>query len=276
MKRRRGRSLLALTAGLGALVIAGEAARIPASADDGELLRPFTPSVSMETDRRLAPEEFARQAGLAPERMREQVGASGLVRCGAATGSGQLTGRNDVITTAAHVLIDQFGKRRVGCVFEPMFGAERGPVPLDYDSITTGSSTPLSQPATRDWAVARLVAPVPQATAYTFAAAPSVPAPVFMCAGGNREFAAIGMENCTARRIIGQSPEGIREFALDCNAGPGSSGAALISGNKIVGIYVGYRSNNPQKAQAFSERHYNFAISIEGPFRRALLSAVGQ
>jgi hypothetical protein len=226
----------------------------------------------MDKDRRAAPIDFARRAGLDLEGLREQHGATGLVRCGAATGTGQLTLRNDVITTAAHVLIDQFGKRRIGCVFEPMMGADRGPIPLDYDSITTGSTMPLAQPATRDWAVARLVAPVSGTTPYILASAPAVPASILMCAGGNREFAAMGMENCTARSFIGTSREGIREFAIDCNAGPGSSGAALISGNQILGIYVGYRSSDPKKAQAFSERHYNFAISVEGPFRRALLA----
>jgi hypothetical protein len=51
------------------------------------------------------------------------------------------------------------------------------------------------------------------------------------------------------------------------------AGAALIAGHKIVGIYVGYRSTNPSQAQAFSKTHYNFAISIDGPFRRALHAA---
>ncbi len=225
------------------------------------------PAVNMSMDRRSAP---------APGELSKRFPAIGLVRCGAATGTGQLTLRNDVITTAAHVLIDQFGKRRIGCVFEPMGGEGAGPVPLDYASIVTGSTTPLSQPATRDWGVARLVAPVSGATPYALAGAPDVPVPVTMCAGGNRSDAAIGVEKCSIRRVIGMAGDGIQEFAIDCNAGPGSSGAALVSGNRILGIYVGYRSEAPQKAQAFSKRHYNFAISVSGPFRRALLAAAAR
>lgn len=246
-----------------------------AQADRAELLRPFVPAVSMSQDRRVSPEEFARRAGVDTGELVDQVGATGLVRCGAATGTGQLTLRNDVITTAAHVLIDQFGKRRIGCVFEPAM-AGGAPVPLIYETIQTGSTMPLSERATRDWAVARLVAPVKGVHPYRVGPAGASPAAILMCAGGNRADAAIGMEKCSTRRVIGKAHDGIREIAIDCNAGPGSSGAALIAGDKAVGIYVGYRSANPSKAQAYSDRHYNFAITIEGPFKRALMSAAQQ
>jgi len=169
------------------------------------------------------------------------------------------------------VLIDEGGRRRVGCVFEPMMGS--GPIPIDYESIRTGSNMPLSQPATRDWAVARLVAPVPNRAPYALSAETILPSAILMCAGGNKEFAALGMEQCNARKVIGMAPDGVREIAIDCNAGPGSSGAALLTNKKVLGIYVGYRSSNPGKAQAFSETHYNFAITVEGPFRKALLAA---
>jgi hypothetical protein len=273
MGTRSGCALLcALATGagvLGASVITGRYGSAP---DDTELLRPFVPAISMSKDRRVPPEEFARRAGVGTRELAEQVGASGLIRCGSATGTGQLTVRNDVITTAAHVLIDQYGKHRIGCVFEPAI-AGSGPVPLDFNSIKTGSTMPLSNRATRDWAVARLVAPVKGVAPYQLGSAGSAPAAVLMCAGGNRASAAIGMEKCSTRRVIGQASDGIRELAIDCNAGPGSSGAALIAGDKVVGIYVGYRSSDPSRAQAFSDTHYNFAITVEGPFRRALLAA---
>lgn len=271
-RRRDCILLLALTAGVGAAVIGAGAGQGVASASETELLRPFVPAVSMDKDRRLALEKFAQQTGVAPGGLREQLGATGLVRCGAATGTGQLTVRNDIITTAAHVLIDQFGKRRIGCVFEPTI-AGGGPVPINYDSITTGSTMPLSERATRDWAVARLVAPVPGVTAYGVGSASESPTAIIMCAGGNQAHGAMGTEQCSTRRVIGAASDGIRELAIDCTAGPGSSGAALIAGNKVVGIYVGYRSSDPAKAQAFSANHYNFAITVDGPFRRALFSA---
>jgi hypothetical protein len=41
----------------------------------------------------------------------------------------------------------------------------------------------------------------------------------------------------------------------------------------VFAIYVGYRSASPDKPQSFSTTHYNFAITVDGPFRRALLAA---
>ncbi|MEX0591730.1 MAG: hypothetical protein WD207_11665 [Xanthobacteraceae bacterium] len=264
--------LCALAAGAGAIVVAGNGGRGVAASENAELLRPFVPAVNMNKDGRLPPKEFARRAGVGSDGLVEQVGATGLIRCGSATGTGQLTVRNDVITTAAHVLIDQYGKHRIGCVFEPTM-AGGGPVPVDFNSIKTGSTMPLSHRATRDWAVARLLAPVKGVAPYQLGSAGSAPTAVLMCAGGNRSGAAIGLEKCSTRRVIGAASDGIRELAIDCNAGPGSSGAALIAGDKVVAIYVGYRSSDPGKAQAFSDTHYNFAITVEGPFRRALLTA---
>jgi V8-like Glu-specific endopeptidase len=219
-------------------------------------------AISMDKDRRVVPGDS----------VRGQMSATGLVRCGSATGTAQLTVRNDVITTAAHVLIDQYGKHRIGCVFEPTM-AGGGPIPIDFGSIKTGSNMPLTERATRDWAVARLVAPVKGVTPYGIGSASAAPSAVIMCAGGNKAHTAMGTEHCSTRRVIGAASDGIREIAIDCNAGPGSSGAALVAERKVVGIYVGYRSSDPGKARAYSEQHYNFAITIDGPFRRELLAA---
>ena len=219
-------------------------------------------AINMEKDRRVAPGDS----------VRGQMSATGLVRCGSATGTAQLTVRNNVITTAAHVLIDQYGKHRIGCVFEPTM-AGGGPIPIEFSSIKTGSNMPLTERATRDWAVARLVAPVKGVTPYGLGSASAAPSAVIMCAGGNKAHTAMGTEHCSTRRVIGAASDGIRELAIDCNAGPGSSGAALVAENKIVGIYVGYRSSDPGKARAYSDQHYNFAITIDGPFRRELLAA---
>jgi hypothetical protein len=223
-------------------------------------MRAYVPAVSMDVDRRsdMMPAKGAR------------FGASGLVRCGGAVGSAQLTLRTDIITTAAHVLIGADGQPRASCTFQPVGGA---PVPIDARSIRAGSRNPLADAATRDWAVARIVRPIVGAKPYGLAPAGAQPGGVFMIAGGNRRADAIGAERCNARRILATSPEGVREFAIDCSAASGSSGAALTAGQNVVGIYVGYRSTDPTRAQAFSATHYNFAITLEGSFRRALLAA---
>ena len=226
-----------------------------------ELLRPYVPAVSMEMDRRVAPTRGTDR----------RIDATGLLRCGGAVGTAQLTLRNDLITTAAHVLIGEGGEPRKGCVFQSLAGGAA--VAIDTASIKTGSRTPMSEPATRDWAVARLKRPVAGVTPYRLAAAGMKPSGVSMIAGGNKRADAMGAERCNARGMLAASPDGVREFAIDCSAAAGSSGAALTSGRNIVGIYVGYRSSDPSRAQAFSVTHYNFAITLEGPFRRALLAA---
>jgi hypothetical protein len=241
---------------------------------NAELLRPYVPAVSMETDRRIAPEDGARGSDGVKAKLGTQYGATGLVRCGGAVGTAQLTLRSDVITTAAHVLIGADGQPRASCTFQSAAGGTA--VAIDPASIKAGSRSPLSEPATRDWAVARLRQPIANAAPYGLAPAGSKPGAVFMFAGGNKRAEQMGAEQCNARGMLAASPQGVREFAIDCNAAPGSSGAALTAGHQIVGIYLGYRSTDPERAQAFSSTHYNFAITVEGPFRHAVLAAAGR
>ena len=233
---------------------------VPKGSYPAEPLRPYVPHVSMENDRRVT-----------PGRGKSRVGASGLVRCGGAVGTAQLTLRNNIITTAAHVLIGEGGQPRSSCVFEPAGGGAA--VPIDTRSIRAGSRSPMSEPATRDWAVARLTAPVAGATPYGIAGSGSRASRVSMIAGGNKRADAMGADNCRARGVTATSPEGVREFAIDCSAAAGSSGAALTAGHRITGIHIGNRSSDPTRPQPFSSTHYNFAITLDGAFRRALLGA---
>ena len=221
----------------------------------------YVPVVSMETDQRSAIDR---------PNMGARYGATGIVRCGGAIGTAQLTLRADIITTAAHVLIDASGATR-SCTFQSIAGGAA--IAIDTRSIKTGSRSPLSESAAKDWAVARLVQPVSGATPYGLAQPGTKPAGVLMVAAGNKRPDRMGVEKCKSRGMLTATWEGVREFAIDCNAAPGSSGAALTSGNNIVGIHVGYRSSDPSRPQAFSATHYNFAITVEGPFRRALLAA---
>src|SRR5947209_7423891 len=181
--RRRSRWLLigALFAGgvsMRELVYSAHDARHPA-----ELLRPYVPMVSMETDRRMSPEDWARRSNFDRSTLGARFGATGLIRCGGTVGTGQLTLRNDVITTAAHVLFSG-GQPRASCAFQATGGG--APVAIDTQSIRAGSRSPMSEPATRDWAVARLAHAIPNASPYALAAAGGKPGGVLMVAGGNK------------------------------------------------------------------------------------------
>lgn len=220
--------------------------------------QPLVLAVMMDRDRRVSPSASSHS----------HVGATGLVRCGNTVGTGQLVLRRNIIVTAAHVL---YGSGGGNCVFIPSMGSGE-PIPIDTRSIRAGSRTPLSEAAANDWAVARLAAPVREATPYGLAPPASQPGPVTLYAAGNGGPTQFGAEPCAARRYV-KTSRGVRELHIDCNGGPGGSGGAIVGQNGgITGIYIGYRSTNPNEPQPFSGTHYNFGITIEGPFRRALMS----
>jgi hypothetical protein len=254
-----------------ALVVASSAAASANGScprlDVGRIVDPFVPMVSMQGDRRQGADSSA---------LGVRFGATGIVRCGGATGTAQLVMRSDVIITAAHVLIGPGGSPRASCTFRSN-AAAGSPVSIEMASLKSGSTNPLSEAAIRDWAVARLSAPVAGATPYGLAAPGANPASVFLSAAGNGAADRMGIERCSARPLTATASDGIREIAIDCSTGPGASGGALLdAGRRVVAIYVGYRSTNPEQTLPFSTRHYNFAISVDGSFRRALLAAAGR
>ncbi|MCC6946837.1 MAG: trypsin-like peptidase domain-containing protein [Bradyrhizobiaceae bacterium] len=235
---------------------------------------PYVRAVSLDPDRRLPPSEFARYAGIGLPEFHAQYGASGLVRCGTAVGSGQLTLANNVITTAAHVFIAAGGTpRNPSCVFEPA-GNPGKSIAIDMHSIIAGSATPMDDRATLDWAVARLSMPLDGVKPYALGTTPEISSRVLMYGGGNGEAGNMGVERCSIRSETATSPEGIQEVSFDCSAAHGGSGSALLNENReVVGIFVGYRTLDAKAARPFSATHYNFAITIDGAFRRALILA---
>jgi hypothetical protein len=86
----------------------------------------------------------------------------------------------------------------------------------------------------------------------------------------------MSMESCRLHDQLSVGQEGTREFAFDCETGDGASGGAVLMGEdqmQLGAILVGWRSNKPYRAVPFSATHYNFAVSIEGAFRAAVLDA---
>ena len=60
--------------------------------------------------------------------------------------------------------------------------------------------------------------------------------------------------------------------------GDGASGGALMFDrdySQIGAILVGWRSNHPFSAVPFARTHYNFAVTMEGDFRKAVLALAG-
>ena len=70
--------------------------------------------------------------------------------------------------------------------------------------------------------------------------------------------------------------EGTREFAFDCETGDGASGGAVMvdAARPTLGaILVGWRSNKPFRSAPYSATHYNFVVTVEGAFKKAVFAA---
>lgn len=232
-------------------------------------------AILIDRDDRLSPAEFAAAHHLPPAVMASRFGATGVVRCGGAVGTGQLVGSSGVMVTASHVLFEPGGASRGnagGCTFDIVVGGRHQVVPILTQHVICGATEPYANPAVRDWAVAPLERPVAGVRPYPLVGSIAVPSTIVLAAaarsGGVENHS---LERCTARKVTGSSPSGVREIAVDCDAEGGTSGAAFLTENGgFVGVYVGFRSAHPGTAGPFSMTHYNFGVTAEGALRKAI------
>ncbi len=236
-----------------------------------------TPVLVMGTDNRVGLDEFAAAHALQKAAIQNARAASGLVECGDAHGAGQLTLKDNVLTTAAHVLFDERGAQRArSCDFVAQIDGLWTRTPLDMSSIVVGSARPYAAKAVNDWAVVRLVRPLKGVQPYEIAPKVELNEEVEFVSRGHsnwRDKRDLSFESCHLRNVTSEAGDGRREFAFDCNTGDGASGGGVFVGRQLSAILVGWRSNDPTKNSPFSPRHYNFVVSVEGAFRQALLRA---
>ena len=280
MPQLSGLSLAGLSLAV-ALFIPAAAGALPAPkpADVSSSL-PITQVLVFGKNSRQSPEEFAAAENLNVKDVKRAHAASGLVECGEAHGAGQLTLVGNVITTAAHVFYDEKGALRgTGCTFGIEVEGRSVRVPVDLTSIKAGSTNPYAFPAVHDWAVAKLTKTIADAIPYQLSDSVQAQAPVEFVARGHIDWGdgrRMSMEACRLHDQLSVGQEGTREFSFDCETGDGASGGAVLMGDdqmQLGAILVGWRSNKPYRAVPFSPTHYNFAVSIEGAFRAAVLDA---
>jgi hypothetical protein len=242
-----------------------------------------TPVVVFGKNSRRSVEDFAVTNKLDPKELKDRFTASGLVECGAAHGAGQLTLADDVVTTAAHVFFDEHGAPRArSCAFVIDSGRKQVRVPIDLESIVAGSKDPYAIAAVNDWAVAKLARPVVGITPYALAGAAKENSPVDFVARGHIDWGdgrKMSMEKCMLHDQLTIGPEGTREFSFDCETGDGASGGAVVTEDSVPAIgaiLVGWRSNKPFRSAPFSKTHYNFVVTIEGAFKKAVVAAASK
>lgn len=267
-----GRDLVAVA------LMAAALAAMPATGHAFERKNAATVSISssaimIDADDRLTPADFARSNGLSSAQIAARFGATGIVRCGAAVGTGQLVGADNVLVTAAHVLFSADGQMRdPACSFSINAGGRRQVVPVQLGQIVSGSRSPYHAPAVKDWAVAPLAWPVFGARPYALAGAMDVPGTLVLAAGARGTHELPSLQRCRARQVTAIAA-GLREVAIDCDAEGGTSGAALLTERGgFVGLYVGFRSTHPGMPGPFSMTHYNFGLTAEGPLRDAIVA----
>ena len=148
---------------------------------------------------------------------------------------------------------------------------------IDVHGVIAGSTDPYHASPVHDWAVAKLARPLREAEPYALAplARRASQAPALFVARGAIDWGAgreTSMQACRLREGLETGAEGTREFSFDCAAGIGASGAGLLEpgGGGLMAIFVGFRSVAPDEPLPFSADHYNFAVTVEGAFRRAV------
>jgi hypothetical protein len=280
MPQVSGLNLLAGLSIAAALVSPAAGAFAPPIAPGSSAFLPITQVLVFGKNSRQSPEEFAARASLNVKDVKRTHAASGLVECGEAHGAGQLTLVGNVITTAAHVFYDEKGALRGGnCTFAIELNGQPVRVPVDLTSIKAGSTNPYAFPAVHDWAVAKLSKSIADVTPYQLSDSVQAQSPVEFVARGHIDWGdgrRMSMEACQLHDQLSAGQEGTREFSFDCETGDGASGGAVLMGDdqmQLGAILVGWRSNKPYRAVPFSPTHYNFAVSIEGAFRTAVLDA---
>jgi hypothetical protein len=231
-------------------------------------------------DNRRADKEFATSHKLKLEQLRRAHAASGIVACGDSHGAGQLTLASDIITTASHVFFDEQGAgRAMSCDFIVELEGKERRIPIDMASIVVGARRPYSTKAVHDWAVAKLTFALDEITPYDLANNVAVNESVEFVARGHSDWGGgtlTSFEDCQLRSQTDQIRSGPREFAFDCNTGDGASGGAVLLGDdhtRLGAILVGWRSDDPSRISSFSSTNYNFVVSVEGAFRRAITDA---
>jgi hypothetical protein len=244
-------------------------------------------AVTLASDSRLTLPDFARKHGEDVGVYETRYAATGIVNCGGTYSTAQLTVSNDIVTTAAHAFYGPSGSPRGGdlsaCVFTIDIKGATYTARVRGDTVRAGSTTPYALPPVHDWAVARLDHPIPQARPYAIDGSSATGTSIMLLAHRHRGWAHDGskaIEDCSIRAAQLVDSGSPREIDIDCSAGDGASGSAIMlqgsAAPKMVGIYVGWRSAHPDLAGPYSPTHMNFGVAVEGPFRTAIIETAQQ
>lgn len=292
--------MLSVTA-LIALVGHGSAATIRPPVCAAPLCRlSMISSVSMfGEDERRTEQQFARQRNMTLGAVQNRYAASGAITCrGFGTGrrkrsivyaSGQLTARNDIITTTAHTIIGR-DARPLGnlenCDFETTINGRKVRSSLTRDYFSGFRDPNDANFAGFDWAVIRLkdplpVEPYPVVDDLTPLFRWLEVANVTKVANFNFDNWGISrartksLAECVIKPEIVAWSSGVRGIRTDCDISPGNSGGAVLSELSgrpaLIGIMVGTTATSFKQRKKFDlYNDYNIGALVEGEFLKAI------
>jgi hypothetical protein len=213
-------------------------------------------------------EEYAREKGRPLISVQNRFAATGELKCGPTTLTAQLTGANNVITTAAHALVDSKTCRKKSnpenCTFTVKVGDS-----VQVSKVTRlagiGTQCPELPQAYEDWAVMKIDPPIRDVNPYDLPTSADITEgeSVTAVSAGARDFTRVNPR--TARREIVKSIEDCNVkvvtsfnvpavFDSNCDAAQGNSGGSLLRSNGgrdvLIGITTGSHETQQQIDQA--------------------------
>jgi Trypsin len=261
-------------------------------------------------DHRQTEEGYARSHAMSVEDLKNKISATGKIICDRFVGSANLVGNNRVIVTASHLLYQggtcQKRAEAKDCIFMTRSGNQDGPAISIEKLVEAGYKCPsATTPGIGDdWAVMILKSPVGNASPY------KLPGGADSSLVSGRSVVSVGalsdeyktsnsiifnkshpkhMADCHIRQVHPLEPSIPQYFKSDCDAGNGSSGGGILSGNLEQPMLLGIISNNSKptvkvgapvktgevfKAIYDEEKWFQYDIPLDGPFLEAVKRAL--
>lgn len=237
------------------------------------------------------------------ERLKSEFSGLGILTCGGAISTAQLTGANNVITFAGHTQYgsncEDYRSKKDRCFFKPVF-LDHPPIPLVTKTIKAHCDKPNGR---RDWGVAKLQRPIPGAR---FLKVPEKDirwrrdTKITQLSGRHFRNFRQGNQSPTIQECSVRGAGSAAGDFHDCDTDGMSSGSAhiditpkteesassssssytLLAINTGEGLGQGTPTGTPDdQAEAYDykveEGRYNTSVPVAGEFRQAILKAIG-
>lgn len=243
---------------------------------------PCIASVIDEDDRRTE-QQFADENKLTLEAVQARFAASGEIRCGPWFGSANLTYKENIITTSAHIFADSTSCKATAKAATCKFLVSDRGITREY-KIKSLSAQGFRCPATPrpvdDWAVLILDRPVDGVSPYSIdweSQKPVAPGDKVLAVGlGGIDFPIVIQNNqrsnhtnaigrCRIRATVGEGS--IKNVASDCDGSQGASGGAMLKEHNNGLSLVAIRKSGPE-TQALVQRAKETGVANRGQFNK--------